>query len=45
MPNTCSKLNLSGDWAATLNGENLVLVDDGEDDKIVIFEHNNPYVT
>ena len=37
MPKTRSELNLSGEWAATLNGENFIFVDDGEDDKIVIF--------
>ena len=37
MPKTHSELNLSGEWAATVNGENFVLVDDGEDDKIVVF--------
>ena len=37
MPKSHSELSLSGEWAATLNGENFLFVDDGEHDKIVIF--------
>ena len=37
MPNSCSDLDLSGEWCKTLGGEEFVLANDGSDDKIVLF--------
>ena len=37
MPKSHFELNLSGDWAKPLDGQNFVLANDGQDDKIVLF--------
>ncbi len=37
MPSSRSELDLSGQWCSTMNGENIVLANDGLDNKIVIF--------
>ena len=41
MPHTRADLDLSGEWCKTASGENLVLVNDGDSDKIVIFGTEN----
>ena len=37
MPRSHAELNLTGDWAKTLDGQEFVLANDGQDDKIVLF--------
>ena len=37
MPRSHAELNLTGDWAKTLDGQDFVLANDGQDDKIVLF--------
>ena len=37
MPRSRAELNLTGDWAKTLDGQDFVLANDGQDDKIVLF--------
>ena len=37
MPRSRAELNLIGDWAKTLDGQDFVLANDGQDDKIVLF--------
>lgn len=39
MPRTRSDLDLSGEWCKIISGENFVLANDGNDDKIVIHVH------
>ena len=37
MPRSRAELNLTGDWAKTLDGQDFVLANDGQEDKIVLF--------
>lgn len=37
MPRSHAELNLTGDWAKTLDGQDFVLTNDGQEDKIVLF--------
>lgn len=39
MPRTHSDLDLSAEWCKIISGENFVLANDGNDDKIVIHVH------
>ena len=41
MPSTCADLDLSGEWCITTSGENFILANDGDSDKIVIFGTEN----
>ena len=34
MPRSRAELNLTGDWAKTLDGQDFVLANDGQDEKI-----------
>ena len=37
MPQSRSDINLEGEWATTLDGNEFIIANDGPDDKIVIF--------
>ena len=41
MPRTRADFDLSGEWCKTVSGENFILANDGDDDKIVIFGTEN----
>ena len=41
MPRTRADLDLSGEWCKTASGENFILANDGDSDKIVIFGTEN----